>query len=240
MSKQISFKLEELAKLINGKVVGDTNAVVDNLSTIQNANNSSITFLSNVKYIDLLNNSKASAVVVDINFKEDSRFNYIKCNDPYIAYAQLSKIFKNDSEIKIPFIHKSATISKDAEVHESVYIGPNVYVGPNCKIYSGVEIHANCSLVKDVIIGSHSIIHHGTILGSEGFGYAPSDEGYVKIEQLGGLSIGKNVEIGANCTIDRGALDDTQIHDGVKLDNFVHIAHNVVLCKIVRLQHLAQ
>jgi UDP-3-O-[3-hydroxymyristoyl] glucosamine N-acyltransferase len=231
VSKQISFKLEELAKLINGKVVGDTNAVVDNLSTIQNANSSSITFLSNAKYIDLLNNSKASAVVVDINFREDSRFHYIKCNDPYIAYAQLSKIFKNDSEIKIPFIHKSATISKDAEVHESVYIGPNVYVGPNCKIYSGVEIHANCSLVKDVIVGSHSIIHHGTILGSEGFGYAPSDEGYVKIEQLGGLSIGKNVEIGANCTIDRGALDDTQIHDGVKLDNLVHIAHNVVLGK---------
>ena len=213
MSKQISFKLEELAKLINGKVVGDTNAVVDNLSTIQNANSSSITFLSNAKYIDLLNNSNASAVVVDINFQEDSRFHYIKCNDPYIAYAQLSKIFKNDSEIKIPSIHKSATISKDAEVHESVYIGPNVYVGPNCKIHSGVEIHANCSLVKDVIVGSHSIIHHGTILGSEGFGYAPSDEGYVKIEQLGGLSIGKNVEIGANCTIDRGALDDTQIHD---------------------------
>ena len=183
MSKQISFKLEELAKLINGKVVGDTNAVVDNLSTIQNSNSSSITFLSNAKYIDLLNNSKASAVVVDINFKEDSRFNYIKCNDPYIAYAQLSKIFKSDSEIKIPFIHKSATISKDAEVHESVYIGPNVYVGPNCKINSGVEIHANCSLVKDVIVGSHSIIHHGTILGSEGFGYAPSDEGYVKIEK---------------------------------------------------------
>ena len=82
-----------------------------------------------------------------------------------------------------------------------------------------------------MIVGSHSIIHHGTILGSEGFGYAPSDEGYVKIEQLGGLSIGKNVEIGANCTIDRGALDDTQIHDGVKLDNLVHIAHNVVLGK---------
>ena len=184
-----------------------------------------------MKYIDLLNNSNASAVVVDINFQEDSRFHYIKCNDPYIAYAQLSKIFKNDSETKIPSIHKSATISKDAEVHESVYIGPNVYVGPNCKIHSGVEIHANCSLVKDVIVGSHSIIHHGTILGSEGFGYAPSDEGYVKIEQLGGLSIGKNVEIGANCTIDRGALDDTQIHDGVKLDNLVHIAHNVVLGK---------
>ena len=112
-------------------------------------------------------------------------------------------------------------------MHESVYIGPNVYVGPNCKINSGVEIHANCSLVKDVIVGSHSIIHHGTILGSEGFGYASSVEGYVKIEQLGGLSLGKNVEIGANCTIDRGALDDTQIHDGVKLDNLVHIAHNV-------------
>ena len=207
MSKQISFKLEELAKLINGKVVGNSNAVVDNLSTIQNANSSSVTFLSNAKYVDHLNNSKASAVVVDIKFKEDNRFNYIKCNDPYIAYAQLSKIFKNDSETKMPFIHKSAVISKDAEIHENVYIGPNVFIGPNCKLHSGVEIHASCSLVRDVVVGSHSIIHHGTILGSEGFGYAPSDDGYVKIEQLGGLFLGKNVEIGANCTIDRGALE---------------------------------
>jgi UDP-3-O-[3-hydroxymyristoyl] glucosamine N-acyltransferase len=231
VSKQISFKLEELAKLINGKVVGDSSAVVDNLSTIQNANSSSITFLSNAKYVDLLDHSKASAVVVEIDFKEDNKFNYIKCKDPYLAYAHLSKIFKNDSEIKIPFIHKSAEISKDAEVHENVYIGPNVFIGPNCKVHSSVVIHANSSLVRDVTVGSHSTIHHGTILGSEGFGYAPSNNGYVKIEQLGGLSLGKNVEIGSNCTIDRGALDDTQIHDGVKLDNLVHIAHNVVLGK---------
>tara|TARA_Y100001936_G_scaffold41114_1_gene39687 strand:- start:3047 stop:3982 length:936 start_codon:yes stop_codon:yes gene_type:complete len=231
VSKQISFKLEELAKLINGKVVGDSNTVVDNLSTIQNANSSSITFLSNVKYANLLDNSKASTVVVEMNFKEDNRFNYIKCHDPYLAYAHLSKIFKNESDIRFPFIHSSAVISDNAKVNESVYIGPNTFIGPNCEVDANVIIHANCSLVRDVFIGSNSIIHHGTVLGSEGFGYAPSDEGYVKIEQLGGLSLGKNVEIGANCTIDRGALDDTQIHDGVKLDNLVHIAHNVVLGK---------
>ena len=231
MSKQISFKLEELAKLINGKVIGDSNAVVDNLSTIQNANSSSVTFLSNAKYIDLLKNSKASAVVVDINFKEDNRFNYIKCKDPYIAYAQLSKIFKYDSEIKIPFNHKSAEISKDAEVHENVYIGPNVFIGPNCKVHSSVVIHANSSLVRDVTVGSHSTIHHGTILGSEGFGYAPSNKGYVKIEQLGGLSLGKNVEIGSNCTIDRGTGPDTIIGDGTKIDNLVQIGHNAIIGK---------
>jgi UDP-3-O-[3-hydroxymyristoyl] glucosamine N-acyltransferase len=90
-------------------------------------------------------------------------------------------------------------------------------------------INANCSLVKDVEIGSDTIINYGTVLGSDGFGFAPSSKGYVKIEQLGGLKIGKNVEIGANCTIDRGAIDDTEIKDGVILDNLIHIAHNVIL-----------
>ena len=229
MSNQKSFKLEELAKLTDSLVIGDPECVVDNLSTISSASESSITFLTNSKYSGNLKNSKACAVLVDERYKEDKNFNYLKSKDPYLAYATLSKLFKEESNNTFPFVDKSAVISENSVISKNVYIGPHVYIGPNCVIEDNVTINANCSIVENVSISSNTIIHYGSVLGSDGFGFAPSKNGYVKIEQLGGLKIGKNVEIGANCSIDRGALDDTEIHDGVILDNLIHIAHNVVL-----------
>ena len=229
MSNQKSFKLEELAKLTDSLVIGDPECVVDNLSTISSASESSITFLTNSKYSGNLKNSKACAVLVDEHYKEDKNFNYLKSKDPYLAYATLSKLFKEESNNTFPFIDKSAVISENSVISKNVYIGPHVYIGPNCVIEDNVTINANCSIVANVSISSNTTIHYGSVLGSDGFGFAPSKNGYVKIEQLGGLKIGKNVEIGANCSIDRGALDDTEIHDGVILDNLIHIAHNVVL-----------
>ena len=231
MSNQKSFKLEELAKLTDSLVIGDPECVVDNLSTISSASESSITFLTNSKYSGNLKNSKACAVLVDENYKEDKNFNYLKSKDPYLAYATLSKLFKEESNNTFPFVDKSAVISENSVISKNVYIGPHVYIGPNCVIEDNVTINANCSIVENVSISSNTTIHYGSVLGSDGFGFAPSKNGYVKIEQLGGLKIGKNVEIGANCSIDRGALDDTEIHDGVILDNLIHIAHNVVLGK---------
>ncbi len=229
MSNQKSFKLEELAKLTDSLVIGDPECVVDNLSTISSASESSITFLTNSKYSGNLKNSKACAVLVDEHYKEDKNFNYLKSKDPYLAYATLSKLFKEESNNTFPFVDKSAVISENSVISKNVYIGPHVYIGPNCVIEDNVTINANCSIVENVSISSNTTIHYGSVLGSDGFGFAPSKNGYVKIEQLGGLKIGKNVEIGANCSIDRGALDDTEIHDGVILDNLIHIAHNVVL-----------
>ena len=229
MSKQKSFTLKELAKYTDSVVIGDQDVIVDNLSTIENASESSITFLANNKYLSLLNSTKASAVIVNSDFEEDEKFNYLKTVNPYLAYAKISNLFEEDNEINIPFIHESVVISDKATIHKDVYIGPNVFIGPNCTIEKNVIIHSNCSLVKDVSIGSSTVIQNGTVLGSDGFGFAPIKDGYVKIKQLGKLIIGKNVEIGANCTIDRGAIDDTEIHDGVILDNLVHIAHNVIL-----------
>jgi len=229
--KQKSFTLKELAKVTESILIGDPSIVVDNISSIANANSTSVTFLSNLKYSSLLANSKACAVVVHKNFEDDNKFNYLKSDDPYLTYAKLTKLFKDESELVIPFIHDSAVISDTASVSKKVHIGANVFIGPNCIINENVVINANCSLVKDVEIDSDTTINYGTVLGSDGFGFAPSNKGYVKIEQLGGLKIGKNVEIGANCTIDRGALDNTEIHDGVILDNLIHIAHNVVLGK---------
>ena len=229
MSKQKSFTLKELAKATDSILVGDENCIVDNLSTIENSSKSSITFLSNKKYASSLEFSKASAVIVHKDFKGDNSFNYLKTDDPYLTYAKISNLFEVDDDIKIPFIHESAVISDKATIHKDVYIGPNVCIGPNCIVKQNVIIHSNCSIVKDVSIDSGTVIQNGTVLGSDGFGFAPTKDGYVKIKQLGKLKIGKNVEIGANCTIDRGAIDDTEIHDGVILDNLVHIAHNVIL-----------
>ena len=231
MPKQKSFTLKELAKVTESILIGDPSIVVDNISSIANAKSTSVTFLSNLKYSSSLANSKACAVVVHKNFEDDNKFNYLKSDDPYLTYAKLTKLFKDESELVIPFIHDSAVISDTASVSKKVHIGANVFIGPNCIINENVVINANCSLVKDVEINSDTTINYGTVLGSDGFGFAPSNKGYVKIEQLGGLKIGKNVEIGANCTIDRGALDNTEIHDGVILDNLIHIAHNVVLGK---------
>ena len=229
MSKQKSFTLKELAKVTDSILVGDENCVVDNLSTIENSSKSSITFLSNKKYASSIESSKAAAVIVHKDFEGNNNFNYLKTDDPYLAYAKISNLFEVDDDIKIPFIHESAVISDKATIHKDVYIGPNVCIGPNCLVEQNVIIHSNCSLVKDVSIDSGTVIQNGTVLGSDGFGFAPTKDGYVKSKQLGKLKIGKNVEIGANCTIDRGAIDDTEIHDGVILDNLVHIAHNVIL-----------
>ena len=229
MPKHKSFTLGELAKATNTEVVGNSDCHINNLSTIDNASEGSITFLTNQKYLHSLDNCMASAIVVSKEFKEDNRFNFLKSEDPYLTYAKLSKIFKYEEESLSPSIHESAVISELSSIGNNVHIGPNVFIGPNCSIKDNVVIQANCTIVKNVSISSNCLIHPGCVIGSDGFGFAPSQNGYLKIEQLGGLKIGKNVEIGANCTIDRGALDDTQIHDGVKLDNQVHIAHNVSL-----------
>ncbi len=229
MPKHKSFTLGELAKATNTEVVGNSDCHINNLSTIDNASEGSITFLTNQKYLHSLDNCMASAIVVSKEFKEDNRFNFLKSEDPYLTYAKLSKIFKYEEESLSPSIHESAVISELTSIGNNVHIGPNVFIGPNCSIKDNVFIHANCSIVKNVSISSNCLIHPGCVLGSDGFGFAPSQNGYVKIEQLGGLKIGKNVEIGANCSIDRGALDDTEIKDGVILDNLIHIAHNVIL-----------
>lgn len=233
MTAHQGFTLLELSKLINAKLIGDGEAIVDNLSTIQNSNKTSLTFLSNKKYSKYIKTSEAKAFIVHQDFvNEDDKKNFLVSEDPYLSYAMASKLFRpfyidlNDSGI-----HSTAIMSSDAKIGNNVSIGANVYIGPNCVIGDNSCIQPNVSLVCNVKLGSNCNIFPGTVLGSDGFGYAPTKNGYVKIEQLGSLVIGDNVEIGAGCTIDRGALDDTIIHDGVKLDNQIHIAHNVDLGK---------
>ena len=233
MTAHEGFTLLELSKLINAKLIGDGEAIVDNLSTIQNSNKTSLTFLSNKKYSKYIKTSEAKAFIVHQDFvNEDDKKNFLVSEDPYLSYAMASKLFSPFyNNLNNSGIHSTAIVSSDAKIGNNVSIGANVYIGPNCVIGDNSCIQPNVSLVCNVKLGSNCNIFPGTVLGSDGFGYAPTKNGYVKIEQLGSLVIGDNVEIGAGCTIDRGALDDTIIRDGVKLDNQIHIAHNVDLGK---------
>jgi UDP-3-O-[3-hydroxymyristoyl] glucosamine N-acyltransferase len=222
--------LDKLAEHTNSKLVGDGSAIVDSISTIQNAQPGSITFLSNKKYLKYLKETNASAVIISSNINLPESGNYLVCDDPYLAFAKTTQLFKKEDRFHKGFhVHPSAVIAEDAFIHESAIIGPNVFIGHGCIIGAKVIIKANCSLAENVIIEENTIIHHNTVLGSDGFGYAPNGNKFEKIEQLGKLIIGSNVEIGAGCTIDRGAIENTEIHDGVKLDNNIHIAHNVIL-----------
>ena len=233
MTAHQGFTLLELSKLINAKLIGDGKAIVDNLSTIHNSNKTSLTFLSNKKYSKYIKTSEAKAFIVHKDFvNEDDKKNFLVSEDPYLSYAMASKLFSPFyNDLNNSGIHSTAIVSSDAKIGNDVSIGANVYIGPNCVIGDNSCIQPNVSLVCNVKLGSNCNIFSGSVLGSDGFGYAPTKNGYVKIEQLGSLVIGDNVEIGAGCTIDRGALDDTIIHDGVKLDNQIHIAHNVDLGK---------
>jgi UDP-3-O-[3-hydroxymyristoyl] glucosamine N-acyltransferase len=232
VSEEKNFTLADLAEYTNSKVIGNGDAVVSNLASIKNANSKSITFLSNPKYSNFLETTSAIAVVVHESIVIKEGMNYLQSDDPYAVFAKLSSIFKKqDPDKDLPLIHPSAVISPSSNIGKNVTLGANVVIGHDCIIEDNVIIKSNVSLVQDVHIGENSIIHSNSILGSDGFGYAPSKAGYIKIEQLGKLIIGSNVEIGAGCSIDRGALDNTEIHDGVKLDNQVHIAHNVIIGK---------
>jgi len=223
-----SYSLKDLADKVKGELVGDPDLVISSIATIQNASSGCISFLANPKYKKFLKESSASAIIVSPELSSRLETPGIIAEDPYAAYAIISSMFTRHRN---PYSDKSISyfVHETAEVHDSVIIGPNVYIGPECKIGRNSIVHANSSLVMNVEIGQNTIIHFNSILGSDGFGYAPQNDGYIKIEQLGKLIIGDNVEVGAGCTIDRGAIDNTEIHNGVKLDNQVHIAHNVIL-----------
>ena len=232
MPKDKSYSLGYIADLTNSNIVGNKDFIVDNLSTLENASNSSITFMANTKYRKHLKNSKSLAIITNQENLEEDHRNYIVNENPYEVYAHVSKLFKSvNIELENKSIHPSAVISNDVILGKNVSIGANVVIGPNCSIGNNVIIKSNCSIVQDVQISESTVIHNGSVLGSDGFGYAPTKNGYIKIEQIGGLIIGSNVEIGACCSIDRGAISDTEIHDGVKLDNQIQIAHNVIIGK---------
>ena len=179
-----SYSLKDLAEKVKGEIVGDPGIVINSIATIQNASPGCISFLANPKYKKFLIDSSASAVIVSPELSNELRSPGIITDDPYAAYAIISSLFVKHSN---PYTGKSISyfIHETAEVHETALIGPNVYIGPECKIGKNSIIHANSSLVMNAEIGENVIVHFNSILGSDGFGYAPQNDGYIKIEQLG-------------------------------------------------------
>ena len=239
-------RLKEIAQFLNGELIGDPEVIIKGVAKIEEAGAGDITFLSNPKYLKYLETTKASAILVGPNLPAVA-IPHIKLADPYVGFLNiLNKIYPREKP-KFSGIHFSAILSANIKLGENVTIAPLVYIGENVELGRNTILYPGCVILHGVKIGSDSIlypnvtvregceigdgviIHNGTVIGSDGFGFAPSGDTYVKIPQLGIVQIGNDVEIGSNCTIDRATMGATVIKTGCKIDNLVQIAHNVVI-----------
>lgn len=238
------FTLGYLAKQLDARLRGDEEQLVDGLATIQDAGPSQLTFLANAQYRKHLGQSRAAAVLLTESDAEAYQGNALIVANPYLAYARLSHLFDRKPKAQAG-IHPTALVAADAQVDPTACIGPYVVIESAAQIGAGVSLGAHCvvgarsqigeggwlaprvTLYHDVRIGKRVVIQSGAVIGGEGFGFANEKGVWQKIAQIGGVCIGDDVEIGANTTIDRGALSDTRIGNGVKLDNQIMIAHNV-------------
>jgi len=220
----MAYTLAELARLTATELVGDGSFEVTELASLSRATSKSLSFLSNDVRRAELKGSEAGAVVVSRAVSDEIERGLIS-DDPYRTYAELSVLFDGKG---IPFaqgVHPTAVIDETAVIADGVSIGPGAVIGADVVIGAGSVIGPNVTIYPKTQIGLDCLVGASTVIGYDGFGFAKSSDGWVKIRQLGGVVIGDDVEIGAGCTIDRGALDDTVIEKGVKLDNQVHIAH---------------
>lgn len=235
--------LIEIASRLGGRVEGDGSVVIDQIGSLQSAGQGEIAFLASVKHRKDLEKTRAAAVILGESAVDLTALPRIVCDNPYLYYARLAQ-WLNPAAEQADGIHPSAVVESELPASTRVgplaYVGPdcvfgeNVTIGPGCVVEAGVRIASNSRLVgqvtlyHDCVIGANCILHAGVVIGADGFGYARERTGaWVKIPQIGRVLIGDDVEIGANTTVDRGALDDTIIANGVKLDNLVQIAHNV-------------
>ena len=222
-SENKKYSIKFISEYIDASIVGDADLQVDNIATLDSAVQGCVTFLANSKYNKLLENTKASAVIVKEGIKTNNETTLLVCSDPYLAYAKLSKLFSNGIDFLNGSFQDSVFIHDSVNLGRDVRVGPNVYIGENCNIGDKTVIYPNSTILKDVLIGEDCIVHPNSVLGADGFGFASENENYQKIEQLGGLEIGDNVETGAGCTIDRGAISNTIISDGVKPVSYTHL-----------------
>jgi len=240
----VKYTLQQLAGHIGGQVVGDPEAVIERVATLINAGPGAISFLTSPAYRQHLQNTTATAVILHQSEIEHCPVNALVVDNPYPAYARVAMLL-HPYQAPEPGIHPSAVVDKSAVVPESVSIGAHCYVGPavelgeyvslgpGCVIESGVYIGeqsrlaANVTILHECRIGKQAVIHSGVVIGGDGFGQANDNGVWLKIPQIGRVIIGDDVEIGANTTIDRGAIEDTVIGDNVKLDNLIQVAHNV-------------
>jgi UDP-3-O-[3-hydroxymyristoyl] glucosamine N-acyltransferase len=242
----VSFSLAEIAARLGGDVLGDPQTLIRQVATLASAGEGDIAFLANPKYRGQLQTTQASAVIVAPDAAEGLLRPCIVTKNPYAYYARVAALLNPPASLT-PSIHPTAACA--SPVPADAFIGPNVSIGQGVILGEGVIIHAGCVLGDGVCVGAGSVLypnvtiyagcrvgsrcifHSGVVIGADGFGFAPDAGKWVKIPQVGAVVIGDDVEIGANTTVDRGALDDTVIGDGCKLDNQIQIAHNCVVGK---------
>ena len=242
----ITWRLAELAQRIGGVVVGDGDLLLRGVSTLQNGRPGTISFLANPRYRTHLRATRASAVVLKPEAAEGCPVDAILAANPYARFARITRLFDLSAGV-VAGIDPSASIAPDARLGDGVHVGPGAVVqaravlgdqaavGPNCVIGpdvvvgEGARLAANVTLCHAVTLGPRCILHPGVVIGADGFGFAPDAGRWEKISQLGSVRIGADVEIGANTTVDRGAIDDTILEEGVKLDNLIQIGHNAVI-----------
>jgi UDP-3-O-[3-hydroxymyristoyl] glucosamine N-acyltransferase len=240
----VSYTLREIVDLYGGELVGDPQIRVARVGTLENAGEGAIAFLANPRYLRQLSDSKAAAVIVAPDSREATNAPRIVHENPYLYFARVSALLRPARQAR-PGIHPSASVAPDAAIDPSAEIGAHcsigsgvrvgaatiigpgthlaaaVQIGRECRLHAGVTIYSDCTL------GDRVTVHSGAVIGADGFGIAFDADRWVKVPQVGSVRIGDDVEIGANTTIDRGAIDDTVIEEGVKLDNQIQIAHNV-------------
>ena len=223
----MEFTAKQIADFIGGRVEGDEQAKVNTFAKIEEGKEGAITFLSNPKYTHFIYETKASVVLIndDVVLEHPVTATLIRVPNAYECVAKLMQMYAA-SLPKKKGVDPLAFISKTAEIGEDVYIGPFTYVGDGVKIGKGSMIYPHVTIYDGCQIGQNVTIHAGAVIGADGFGFAPSQEGYDKIPQMGIVVIEDNVEIGANTCVDRSTMGQTVIHKGVKLDNLIQVAHN--------------
>lgn len=242
--KRTAYRLADIAERFGGQVMGNADTAIEQIATLESARPEHIAFLASSKYRKQLASTSAGAVIVSEADAEATQLPRIVCDNPYTYFAKVS-LFLNPAAQTLPGIHPSAVIEEGAQIDPSAHIGPHVVIGSGAKIGAHSVIMAGCSIGSGVVLGEHArlyprvvvyhdcvlgnrlIAHSGVVIGADGFGIAMDEGCWLKIPQIGRVVIGDDVEIGANTTIDRGALDDTVIENGVKLDNQIQVAHNV-------------
>ncbi len=218
--------LGEIASRLGGRVAGDPHTLIRQVGSLERARTDEISFFSNPRYKAKLAGTRAAAVIVSPQNEGLTTLPRLVSENPYALFARVSQLF-NPPVVQPPGVHPSAVVSSSARLGARVSIGPKCVVGEGVAIgedsclYPGVVVYPHC------VLGARVIVHSGVVIGADGFGIAKEEARWVKIPQIGRVVIGDDVEIGANTTIDRGAMDDTVIEEGVKLDNQIQIGHNV-------------
>ena len=227
----MAIRLGQLIEQLGGSLHGDPDFLVQKISPLETATSSSLAFLSNPLYRSQLATTQAGCVIVSPEMQSLVRAGSacIVSPNPYLYFAKVTQLWRQQqvAENSEPLVHPSAVVHPKAVVHPTARIGPLCVIEKGARVGAGSWLKSHVTLGMDCSIGEHCILHAGVVIGADGFGFAPIEGRWEKIEQLGAVRIGIHVEIGANSCVDRGALEDTVIGDGVKLDNLVQIGHNV-------------